>query len=86
MISVILLSFFKLFKKYGQFLIACGYVVGGWGICYMLALNTENHYYYGGLFLIFFSGYFLIKLHFLWATLGGILILLFYNMARMART
>ncbi|MGZ0657327.1 ATP-binding protein [Coraliomargarita sp. W4R53] len=81
MAGVVVFSFFTAFKKHWQIWITSGYVIGGWGISYMLALNPGNHYYYGGLFLVFVSGYFLIKLHLTWAIAGGMLILLFYNLA-----
>jgi signal transduction histidine kinase len=81
MSAVILFSFLKSFQSHWQFMIASSYVIAGWGISYMLLLNPENHYYYGGLFLIFFAGYFLIKLHFAWATGASLLVLLFYNLS-----
>ena len=46
---------------------------------YMLYRDPENIYYYGGMFLVFIAGYFFIKLHFIWAIIPGVLLILFYN-------
>ncbi len=44
----------------------------------MLILKPENIVYYGGLFMIMFSGFLLIKLRFIYATIAGWSIVLFY--------
>lgn len=59
--SVFLWSFHKNFVKVWQELIAVCFVIGGAGIIYMLLRNPDNIYYYGGMFLIFMAGYFLLN-------------------------
>jgi signal transduction histidine kinase/CheY-like chemotaxis protein len=79
MVGVLLFSFNKNFEKVWQTLLSLCFVVAGTGIIYMLLINQENIYYYGGLFLIFSAGYFFIKLRFFAATFSGILLLIIYN-------
>jgi signal transduction histidine kinase/CheY-like chemotaxis protein len=81
MAVICLLSLFSFFRKQWQLLISICYVVGGCGIAFMLLANPNNLWYYGGMFLIFMAGYFLIKLHFLWAVISGTCVLLFYNLS-----
>jgi signal transduction histidine kinase/ActR/RegA family two-component response regulator len=81
LLSVWIMSFFPVFKKIWQPLVSVCFVIGGWGIAYMLLRFPENLYYYGGLFLIFIAGYFFIKLHFRNAVYSSILVLLGFNLA-----
>lgn len=81
LVTVSILSLFPWFKRIWQFTISICYVVGGSGIAFMLMAQPDNLWYYGGMFLIFMAGYFLIKLHFLWAAISGFSVLLFYNLA-----
>jgi signal transduction histidine kinase/CheY-like chemotaxis protein len=81
LLIVWILSFFPKFKDHWQILIFICYVVGGSGIAIMLLQNPSNLMYYGGLFLIFIAGYFFIKLHFLWASSAGLIVVLFYSIA-----
>jgi len=80
LIGVWLASFHPKFKNYWQILVAFCYVVGGSGILFMLLENPENIFYYGGIFLIFMAGYFFIKLHYIWATIAGVLLVFLYNL------
>lgn len=73
-----LITFVRSLTKYHQYYIAFSVFIGGAGIAYMLILHPENVTYYGGLFLVFFSGYLLVKLRFNYATIAGVSILLFY--------
>ncbi|MDX9691755.1 MAG: diguanylate cyclase [Acholeplasmataceae bacterium] len=77
-LSVILLTYSKYYEKYHQLVISLSYFIGGIGVAYMLLLKKDNVVYYGGLYMIFFSGYLLIRLRFKYATISGISILLFY--------
>ena len=78
LILVILLSYKQSLSKYHQYYIAFSFFVGGAGITYMLILYPENIIYYGGLFLVYFSGYLLVRLRFYYATFSGLAILLFH--------
>ena len=79
LLIVFLFSFHKSFIKIWQWLLSVCYAVGGLGIIYMLLKNPENIYYYGGMFLIFFAGYFFIKLRFIYAVIPGVLLIIAYN-------
>ena len=76
---VLLLSFTKYFKRLWQFLIFFSFVFAGLGISIMTIKIPDNYAYYAGLMLIFYAGYFFIKLRFFYATLAGWLTLLGYN-------
>ena len=58
-------------------------MVGGLGIVVMILVAPEpiSHYYYAGLILVLMFGYAFAFLKFMWASLAGILIVVFYNMA-----
>jgi diguanylate cyclase (GGDEF)-like protein/PAS domain S-box-containing protein len=77
-IVTIVLSFRKNFLKYNQYMFALNFFIAGMGIAYMLILNPENIIYYGGLFIVYFSGYLLIKLKFVYASIAGWSIFLFH--------
>lgn len=77
---VILLSFTPVFKKNWQVLVLANYIVGGIGISIMTLFEHENSVYYAGLMLVFFSGYLFLKLRFYIATIGGISILVLFNL------
>ncbi|MDZ4133576.1 MAG: hypothetical protein U1E11_10615, partial [Dethiobacteria bacterium] len=72
-IVTIILSFYPIFKKIGQHLVLLNLVVGGSGISYMLIRHPDNASYYGGVFMVIFAGYFLIKLNTRLATAGGLI-------------
>jgi diguanylate cyclase (GGDEF)-like protein/PAS domain S-box-containing protein len=77
-LSIILLSYSRYFEKYNQLVIALSFFIGGIGVAYMLLLKMDNVVYYGGLYMVFFSGYLLIRLRFKYATMAGLSIILFY--------
>lgn len=54
------------------------YFIGGMGICIMLIIEPLNIIYYGGLFLVFTSGYFMLHLTTLYAILGGFSVLFLF--------
>ncbi len=78
-IVTIILSFYPIFKKIGQHWVLLNLVVGGSGISYMLIRHPDNASYYGGVFMVIFAGYFLIKLNTRFATAGGLLNLAIYS-------
>jgi len=75
----ILLSFNKFFYRFWQFLLFLAFLVTGVGIALMIALSPQNWSYYGGLMLIFMVGYFFSRLRFIWASIGGWLNLIMFN-------
>ncbi len=78
--TVFILSFFSFFQKLWQGLLLVAFLVAGLGITAMLVLTPENYVYYGGMMLVFFAGYFFIKLRFFYAAIAGWLTLIFYNL------
>ncbi len=78
LLMTMILSFSKSFIKYSQYILAFSFLIGGLGIAYMLILNPENIIYGGGLFIVLFSGYLLIQLRFIYASLSGNIIISFY--------
>lgn len=74
----IILTYSKYFYKLNQIVIAFGFFVGGIGVAFMLLLKPENIVYYGGLFIIIFSGFLLCKLRFIYASIAGWSVLLFF--------
>ncbi len=83
---VFLLSFTRLFQKVWQVLLLISFIASGCGISIMTLLAPENYAYYGGMMLVFFAGYFFIKLRFFLATIAGWSILLMYNIGAMYYT
>jgi signal transduction histidine kinase/ActR/RegA family two-component response regulator len=84
LIGVILFSFFPVFKKYMQPVLAALMYLTGLAIIVMtiFAANVAGNYtYYAGLFLIFLLGYTLIKARFIYATVVGWSIVATYEVA-----
>lgn len=81
LIAVYISSFFQFFERVWQWLLLASFIVGGLGLIYMTARSPENFTYYLGLMLVFSAGYFFIKLRFKKATLGGWLLVIFFNIA-----
>ncbi len=79
LLTVFVLSFFDFFRNIWQTLLGVAFVVAGMGITAMLVIVPENYAYYGGMMLVFFAGYFFIKLRFFYATIAGWATLVFYN-------
>jgi len=70
----LLFSFTKFFFKIHQYLLFLSLLVGGIGIVIMLILLPDNISYYGGLFLVLYSGFFLLRLRFIYAVIASWLI------------
>ena len=81
-IPVLLLTIFLTFTKYFfdfyQFLLFLSSLLGGVGIVVMLILLPTNITYYGGLFLVIYSLFFLVPLRFIYAVITGWLIFIAY--------
>lgn len=78
LLFTIAFTFHPLYYRYKQLLLFINLVVAGMGISIMLVAEPLNIIYYGGLFLVFTSGYFMLNLNFVNATWGGLIILGFF--------
>ena len=77
-IVTVILSFKPIFRKINQKLLLLNFLISGLGIASMLIVDPDNTIYYGGMFMIFFSGYLLIKLNYIYTCIGGWIIFVFY--------
>lgn len=68
----------KYFGRIHQALIILSYVFGGLGVIAMLVMIPDNITYYGGLFLIFNAGFFLLRLRYFYATTAGWLLFIVF--------
>ena len=75
---IFLLSFHASFYRLHQYLLTSLYVVAGLGIVVMLTVAPEVFSYYGGLFLVIGFGYFLLRIRWQFATIGTVIIMIFY--------
>lgn len=69
------LTFHPDYYKWEQSLLLAGLMIGGAAISIMLILQPLNSIYYGGLFLVFTAGYFMLHLQAYYAITGGFTIL-----------
>ncbi len=74
----VFISFTKFFFKIYQYLLFLSLLLGGVGIVVMLILFPDNITYYGGLFLVIYSGFFLVRLRFIYAVITSWLIFLVF--------
>ncbi|MBN1365894.1 MAG: PAS domain S-box protein [Syntrophaceae bacterium] len=81
LVSVLLLSFSRIFEKYMQRVLAFAYFIAGTGIICMIAIAPApvSYSYYAGLMLVFIWGYTLIRLFFIWACLAGWVMVILYG-------
>lgn len=70
-ISTIRLSYKRFFIKIYQQILLINFIIAGTGVSIMLILKPDNISYYGGMFMVYFSGYFLIKLKYTYSIIGG---------------
>lgn len=61
--AVFFWTFFSSFKKWHQLSLTSVYILAGLGIMYMLYLHPNNFSYYGGIFLIFAVGFFMMGVY-----------------------
>lgn len=81
LLGVILFSFFEQFRNYLQLLLAASMIIAGSAIIVMISIipPPANYSYYAGLILVFMWGYAFTRVRFIWATLAGWFIVLFYE-------
>ncbi len=72
------LSYNKNFFRYHQYLLTTLYTISGIGIVIMLVLEPSIFSYYGGLFLVFAYGAFLLRIKWEFVTVGSTAIMIFY--------
>lgn len=70
-IITIYLSYKSFFVKIYQQILLIDFIVAGAGVTIMLILKPDNVSYYGGMFMVYFSGYFLVKLKYTNSVIGG---------------
>lgn len=73
------LSFFNFFKSIWQLLFLIAFLLTSIGISLIICKIPTNFSYYLGLIQVIASGYFLIRLRFIYATIGGWLSVLVFN-------
>lgn len=81
-ISVLKLSYLKIFKKYMQLILSITLLIVGFGILSMISLIIEvesGMYYYAGLILVTMWGYTFIQLKFLNATIVSWIVFIAYQ-------
>lgn len=81
--AIFLFSFTSYFKRYMQISLMLMFLVACFGIIAMVTIAEPpvNYSYYAGLILVLFFGYAIIRLRFIWATISGWIIVLFYEIA-----
>jgi response regulator RpfG family c-di-GMP phosphodiesterase len=72
------LTYSRKFASIHQITYLINFIVCGVGVVIMLVSVPENLTYYGGLFIVLYGGYSLIKLRYIYATVGGWAIFSFY--------
>ena len=74
----IVLTYIEFLEKFYQKIILISLIVMGSSAATMLILYPNNISYYGGIFLVIFSGYLILEMDFAYATTGGWFISLLY--------
>jgi len=77
-VIILLSSFTKMFLKMHNFALLIAFIISGLGIAAMLVMVPTNLSYYGGLFMILYSGFFLIRLGFFHASIGAWVVFIGY--------
>ncbi len=87
-LAIYLFSFSKHFQQFMQLCIALAVLLAGLSIIAMILIapTPGNYSYYAGLILVFIFGYTFFKLQFVWATLVGWMIVIFYEIAAIGLT
>lgn len=75
LLLTIAFTFHPNYYQVKQPLLFFNFVIAGGGIAIMLIMEPLNILYYGGLFLVFTSGYFMLNLDFKYAVWGGFIVL-----------
>jgi hypothetical protein len=63
LLITVVLTFISHYNQWKQIILIISYIVGALGIVFMLIVEPLNVIYYGGLFLIFTSAYFMLNLN-----------------------
>lgn len=81
--AALVVTFIPRLHRYLQPIASLVFAVAGLGIVLMIIIAPApiNYYYYAGLILTFIFGYSFIYLRFLWASLSGWIIVIFYEVA-----
>jgi signal transduction histidine kinase len=81
-IAVFLLTFTSLFKRFNQLIMIVYEIMAGAGIIAMIVIAPPPacFSYYAGLILVLMMGY-MLKIRFIWSTIGGWLIILLFEIA-----
>jgi HD-GYP domain-containing protein (c-di-GMP phosphodiesterase class II) len=74
-----LLTYKKYFIMINQKIMMFNFILAGGGISFMLIVKPDNFIYYGGMFMIYFSGYLLLNLDYLHSSIGGWVTFAFYS-------
>lgn len=77
-ILFLIITFHPSFYRASQYLLSIATMLGGGGIAFMLILYPDNFSYYGGLFMVIFSSYFLVKMNTKPSIISNIIVLLFF--------
>ena len=69
------LTFTRFFKRFYEWFLLANFIIGGFVIVTMLILSPDSITYYGGLFLVLFSGILLLRIRLIYAIIGAFSIL-----------
>ncbi len=88
LLAVAGLTYLPVFRPYSQPLMAAVIVLAGGGIIAMILVAPPpiNHFYYAGVILVFMFGYTYFRAGFVWASLGGWVLVVLYEIVAMVLT
>ena len=88
LLAVAGLTYSRVFRPYSQPLMAAVIVLAGGGIIAMILVAPPpiNHFYYAGVILVFMFGYTYLRAGFVWASLGGWVLVVLYEIVAMVLT
>jgi signal transduction histidine kinase/CheY-like chemotaxis protein len=88
LLAVAGLTYSRVFRPYSQPLMAAVIVLAGGGILAMILVAPPpiNHFYYAGIILVFMFGYTYLRAGFVWASLGGWVLVILYEIVAIVLT
>ncbi len=88
LLAVAGLTYSRVFRPYSQPLMAAVIVLAGGGIIAMILVAPPpiNHFYYAGVILVFMFGYTYFRAGFVWASLGGWVLVVLYEIVAVVLT
>ncbi len=88
LLAVAGLTYSRVFRPYSQPLMAAVIVLAGGGIIAMILVAPPpvNHFYYAGVILVFMFGYTYFRAGFIWASLGGWVLVVLYEIVAIVFT